>query len=110
MNNVELENKVKEILQIENYFDMVIAIKEFEKQYKGSDFYKEIKMPLIEVIKQAKLHYALQLNDFGVKVQKVIDGLNVDNLNQVLDQISGVFGQENKDIKESLEVLKDLKN
>ena len=110
MNNAELELKIKEIIAIENYFDMIIAVKDFEKDYKGSDFYKETKMSLVEIIKQAKLHYALQLNDLSSKIQKVINELNVDNLNSVLDQISGVFGKENTEIKESLEVLKELKN
>lgn len=110
MNNAELELKIKEIIAIENYFDMIIAVKDFEKDYKGSDFYKETKMSLVEVIKQAKLHYALQLSDLSSKIQKVINELNVDNLNSVLDQISGVFGKENTEIKESLEVLKELKN
>ena len=39
MDNVELEQKVKEILNITNFFDMLLAAKEFEKDYKTSDFY-----------------------------------------------------------------------
>ena len=30
MNNIELENKIKELLNIENYFDMIVAMKKFE--------------------------------------------------------------------------------
>jgi hypothetical protein len=55
MNNQELELKVKELLEIENFFDMIIAVKDFEKDYKGSDFYKTTKMPLMEVIKHSKV-------------------------------------------------------
>ena len=32
MNNQELELKVKELLNISNFFDMIIAVKEFEKE------------------------------------------------------------------------------
>ena len=42
MNNIELENKIKELLSIENYFDMIVAMKKFEPEYKKSDFFKEI--------------------------------------------------------------------
>ena len=36
MNNQELELKVKELLNISNFFDMIIAVKEFEKEYKAN--------------------------------------------------------------------------
>ena len=44
MNNNELELKIKEILSIENFFDMMEAVFDFEKEYKGSEFYKKTKM------------------------------------------------------------------
>ena len=37
MNNQELELKVKEILEIENFFDLIEAVCAFEKEYKQSD-------------------------------------------------------------------------
>ena len=54
MNNQELELKIKEIINIPNMFDMIIAAQNFEKEYRKSDFYKTTKMPLNEVIKNAK--------------------------------------------------------
>ena len=50
MNNQELELKVKELLAIENFFDMIIAVKDFEKEYKNSDFFKSTKMSLILIM------------------------------------------------------------
>ena len=49
MNNQELELKVKEILEIENFFDMIEAAVALKKEYKRTKFYKKTKMPLIEV-------------------------------------------------------------
>ena len=40
MNNQELELKIKEILNNKNFFDMIESVMEFEKEYKGTDFYK----------------------------------------------------------------------
>lgn len=110
MNNIELENKIKELLSIENYFDMVVAMKKFELEYKKSDFFKETKMPLDIVVKQAKIHYALQLNELGQRIQKLLDNLSLDNINNLLDKIGMTFGQENADIKELIKDFADLKN
>ena len=55
MNNQELELKIKEIIEMPNMFDMIIAAKDFEKDYKTSDFYKATKISLMEIIKDAKV-------------------------------------------------------
>ena len=107
MNNQELELKVKEILNNKNFFDMVEAVVAFEKEYKGTDFYKKTKMPLMEVIKNAKMWYSLQLEDIGRKVQDFINGIDLGNLTNLVDQIGDVFGQENE---ETLNILREFKD
>ena len=54
MNNQELELKIKEIIEMPNMFDMIIAAKDIEKDYKTSDFYKATKMSLIEMLGELK--------------------------------------------------------
>lgn len=110
MNNQELEVKWLEILDTDNFFDMIIKAKEFEKEYKGSDFYKITKMPLNEVIKESKIFYALQLKDVGKRLQEMLNNLSLDKVYGLLDQMGDVFSKENADIQESLEVFKNLKN
>ena len=106
MNNQELELKVKEILSIENFFDMMEAVFAFEKEYKGTEFYKKTKMSLVEVIKESKIWYALQLKDIGNKIQSLINDLDLSNLNKVLEQLGDVYGQENE---ETLNIIKEFK-
>ena len=110
MDNIELEKELLEIINKENFFDMILAAKNFEPFYKSSDFYKKTKMPLNEVIKESKIFYALQLKDLSKQIQNLIDNLNLDNVNNLLDKMGDTFTQENKEIKDSLEVLKDLKD
>ena len=106
MNNQELESKVKEILSIENFFDMMEAVFDFEKEYKTTEFYKKTKMSLIEVMKESKLWYALQFKDIGNKIQSLINNLDLSNLNNVLEQLGDVYGQENE---ETLNIIKEFK-
>ena len=106
MNNQELELKVKEILSIENFFDMMEAVFVFEKEYKTTEFYKKTKMSLVEVIKESKIWYALQLKDIGSKIQSLINDLDLSNLNNVLEQLGDVYGQENE---ETLNIIKEFK-
>lgn len=110
MNNVELEKKILEIISEDNYFEMIMKAKEFEVEYKKSDFYKTTKKPLVEVIKECKIYYALQLKDLGTRIQQLINGLSLDKFNEALDQISSVFGQENAEIKEGLEIFKHMQD
>lgn len=110
MNNVELEEKVLEIIKEDNYFEMVTKAVAFEKEYKTSEFYKLTKRPLVDVLKEAKIYYALQLKDLTRHFQEMIDGLSMEKINQLLDQMGSVFGQENEEIRNNLEVFKDLKS
>ena len=106
MNNQELELKVKEILSIENFFDMMEAVFAFEKEYKTTEFYKKTKMSLIEVMKKSKIWYALQFKDIESKIQSFINDLDLSNLNSVLEQLGDVYGQENE---ETLNIIKEFK-
>lgn len=110
MDNIELENKVKELIKIDNYFDFILAVKDFDKDYKTSDFYKKTKKPLAEVMKESRVYYALQLEDLANRLQDIIDNLSLENINDLLDKIGNIFAQENTEIRESLEVMKDLKD
>lgn len=107
MNNIELEAKIKEIINIENYFDMVIAMKNFEKDYKNTEFYKVTKQPLEVVIKNAKIHYTLQFTNIKKNIQDFVNNFDMSSLENLMNQISTTFGQENADI---LSVLKDFKD
>lgn len=106
MNNQELELKIKEILSIENFFDMMEAVFAFEKEYKTTEFYKKTKMSLVEVMKESKIWYALQFKDIGNKIQSLINDLDLSNLNNVLEQLGDVYGQENE---ETLNIIKEFK-
>lgn len=105
MNNQELEIKVKELLEIQNFFDFIEAVKEFEKEYKNTDFYKKTKFPILEMIKNAKGFYFLQLDDLFNKLQEKINGLNFDRLYSIVDEFSAVLSKETQ---ETLSGLGDI--
>lgn len=105
MNNQELELKIKEILSVENYFDMVIELVQFEKEYKASDFFKLTKKSLSDVVKEARFWYIFDgLED---KIQSLISKLNFDNISEILDQLGDIYAQENA---ETLGVFKEFKD
>lgn len=107
MNNQELELKIKEILAIENFFDMMESAIAFEKEYKTTEFFKKTKMSLIEVIKGSKAWYALQLKDITTTIQKEINSLDLTKLTNVLNQLGDVYDKENL---ETLNILKEFKS
>ena len=110
MDNIELEQKVLEIIKEDNYFELITKALAFEKEYKTSDFYKATKKSLMEVIRESRIHYALQLRDMTRQLQKMLDSLDLSNVNQVLEQMSSVFANENEEIQTSLEDFKNLKS
>lgn len=108
MNNQELELKIKEVLSIENFFDMIEKAVEFEKEYKTTTFYKKTKMSLAEVLKLSKTWYALQLNDLGKTIQKIINELDFENVNKLISQFGELYNQENNDILDMIKEFKDI--
>lgn len=108
MNNQELELRVKELLEIENFFDMIIAVKEFEKEYKGSDFYRNTKMPLMEVIKNSKMWYLVNFKDLTTKIQSMINGIELSHLQELIGKIGETFQTENEEVYELINNFKDL--
>lgn len=108
MNNSELELKVKEIIKIENFFDMIEAAQNFEKEYKQSDFYKKTKQPLLPMLKEAASWYGIAADRIFKEAQKEINKLDVSHLNDLLDKIAETFGTENAAITEQISQLKDI--
>ena len=106
MNNQELELKLKEILEKDNIFDVVEATVGFDKEYRKTDFFKKTKMPLMEMVKNGKLWYTLNLNDLGTKIQRLIDNLEFENVEGILNKFSTTYGQQNE---ETLNILKEFK-
>ena len=110
MNNIELEKEIKEIIDNSNFFDMIIKAKEFEKDYKTSDFYKKTKMSLWDILPKASLFYRLNLDTFGIKLQKVINELDLTHLSELMDQAESIFKTEKEETYKQLQELEDFKN
>ena len=108
MNNQQLEMKIKEILNIENFFDMIEVVVAFKNEYKQTDFYKATKMPLMDVIKNAKLWYTLQFNDIANKIQNMINSLDLTKISEVIEQLGEMYGQENAEIMEIANSFKEI--
>lgn len=108
MNNQELEFTIKDILKKKNFFDMIETAYAFNPYYKKTDFYKNTKMSLAEVIKNAKIWYALQLDDVAGKIQSMLDSLDTSKLMQVIEDLGNVFSQENAEIMDIANSFKDI--
>lgn len=108
MNNQELELRIKEILHESNFFDMILKVKEFEKEYKNSEFYRATKFPLMEVIKNAKVWYLVQLDDITNKLQNIINQLDLTKISEVIEQLGEMYGQENAEIMEIANSFKEI--
>lgn len=109
MNNQELEQCIREILANDNIFDMIIAAKNFESEYKRSDFYKQTKMNLEDAMRQAKVHYALQAEPLKETLQNLINSLDLSHLDNLMNQVAEIYGKENAETARMIDELKDFK-
>lgn len=108
MDNKELELKIKEIIKEENFFDMVEKAYDFAKEYKQTQFYKNTKMPLQEVLAQARQFYFIDEVALA-KVQQLINKLDVTKIEKMIVDIGDTFEKENKSILEQVDLF-DVKN
>ena len=108
MNNNELEQKIKTIINKNNYFDMVMAAKDFEVDYKKSDFYKTTKKPLSDVIKESKVYYFTNFTTILNGLQQMLNNLNFENVLQVINEFGDMYSTENAEVAQSVKDIRDL--
>lgn len=110
MNNQELEQKIQKIIAQENYFDIIESAKQFESEYRTSDFYKHTKIALKDLLMPAYKFYNCRWDSIKNRLQKVIDGLSIDKFYDLTEQLSDTFTKENQEIAKQYEQLQDFKD
>lgn len=108
MDNLDLQKKVMEIVATPNMFDAIMEMKNFEKDYKASDFYKVTKMPIEDVIKYGKMWYTYDVDSIGSKIQDFVNNLDLEHLMELINQIGDTFSKENEEILGAAQTLKDI--
>ena len=64
----------------------------------------------VAIIKDAKVFYGINVENIKNKLQTMINGLDLNSLNTLFDQIGDVFAKENAETMEMLGELKDFKD
>lgn len=129
MNNLELQILLDDLYS-ESFLDSIEIIYKKDPEYKKSSFYKETKIPLIQLYEKyfqyRVLQYSMQekFNDFIAKIdinQMIKIGLNwlenfenTERVNQLIGKIMENFDLDyiknnNNELKDLLENFKELK-
>lgn len=108
MNNVELEQKINEIISMPNYFDMIMAAKQFESTYKTTDFYKATRISLDKVLVDYRWNKRISFEYLNNSIQQLLNGLDISHLENLTDKIGEMFTNENATILKELEQVKDI--
>ncbi len=91
-----------------NFFDVVLQLKEFEKEYKQSDFYKKTKLDLMDLIENAKMFYLTNTKILTDKINNIINGITVDKILEVLEQGGSILESNNEATLAQLQEFKEL--
>lgn len=106
IDNEYLNNRMAEIVSQNNFFDVILQLKEFEKEYKTSDFYKTTKLNLMDLIKDARLFYLTNVQYLVQKINEVFENINSEKLLQILDETGDILEANNQ---ATLEQIKEFK-
>ena len=110
MTQEDINNLVKAVVQSENICTAVLMIKENEKDYKQSDFYKQTKIDLLSLIELYKKLNPINMDSIGDLLQREINKLDLTNLTNIFDSFIGEsqgainnFQNEVKEFKETIQ-------
>ena len=122
MDNNELFKKFEQIAAF-NCFDAYQQLKDFNEEYKTSDFYKATKMKLedaFQLYKSAqlitlnnKLTRVLDINYMASYLGQVISNIDMDSFSELAEKIlnslnAEELNEQKKELKESIDKLKLL--
>ena len=107
--NEYLNKRLFEILDgSENFFDVLLELKEFEKEYKQSTFYKTTKINLIDLIKDARIFYLTNTKVISNKINNIINSLDGEKIAAILDQGGSILQANNEATLAQLQEFKEL--
>ena len=108
IDNEYLNNRMAEIVSQNNFFDVILQLKEFEKEYKTSDFYKTTKLNLMDLIKDARIFYLTNTKIIKDKINNIINNLDGEKIADILDKGGSILQANNEATLAQLEEFKEL--
>ena len=109
MTNQEIIEKINTLMsENENFCDLLLALKNFNKEYKKSDFYKKTRISLNRLIRQYRAYSFTNLDEIFDRVQEKINNLDLSNIQNIVDTLGFNTDREIEDLNSSWNGLKDL--
>ena len=108
IDNEYLNERLAEIVNQDNFFDMVLELKEFEKEYKTSDFYKTTKLNLMDLIRDARMFYLTNTKCIVNKINEVFNNVNSEKLLEILDETGAILEENNQATLQQIQEFKEL--
>ena len=109
MTNQEIIEKINTLMsENENFCDLLLALKNFNKEYKKSDFYKKTRISLNRLVRQYRVYSFTNLDEIFDRVQEKINNLDLSNVQNIVDTLGFNTDREIEDLNSSWNGLKDL--
>lgn len=109
MTNQEIIEKIDTLMsENENFCDLLLALKDFNKEYKKSDFYKKTRISLNRLVRQYRAYSFTNLDEIFDRVQEKINNLDLSNVQNIVDTLGFNTDREIEDLNSSWNGLKDL--
>lgn len=109
MTNQEIIEKINTLMsENENFCDLLLALKNFNKEYKKSDFYKKTRISLNRLVRQYRAYSFTNLDEIFDRVQEKINNLDLSNVQNIVDTLGFNTDREIEDLNSSWNGLKDL--
>ena len=109
MTNQEIIEKINTLMsENENFCDLLLALKDFNKEYKKSDFYKKTRISLNRLVRQYRAYSFTNLDEIFDRIQEKINNLYLSNVQNIVDTLGFNTDREIEDLNSSWNGLKDL--
>ena len=109
MTNQEIIEKINTLMsENENFCDLLLALKDFNKEYRKSDFYKKTRISLNRLVRQYRAYSFTNLDEIFDRVQEKINNLDLSNIQNIVDTLGFNTDREIEDLNSSWNGLKDL--
>lgn len=109
MTNQEIIEKINTLMsENENFCDLLLALKNFNREYKKSNFYKKTRISLNRLVKQYRTYSFTNLDEIFDRIQEKINNLDLSNVQNIVDTLGFNTDREIEDLNSSWDGLKDL--